>query len=150
MHWSTYTSKEPLVVVKKWFMNVRIYDDNGHETRIQEAPHSNPSTLPLPDGTYCFRLFSAAEAIIQVKLGGGDEEKLVLRSEPLDHSEVYYIQEMVQVLNVNQLQERYPPEQVGALINRMELDETKVCMVLPGHIFMPIVEEVNFLSKKDA
>jgi hypothetical protein len=150
VNWSTYVSKEPVVVVKKWFVNLRIYVEGGHETRIQEAPHSNPETLPLPEGTYSFRLFSAAEAIIVVKLESGNEEDLVLRSEPLDQSDVYFIKEEVQFCTVDQLKVSYPPEQVGALINRMELDETNVCMILPGDIFMPVVEDVNLLTKKEA
>jgi len=129
-------------------MNARIYDSSKgeHEATLLEVSSGDPSQVSIPEGCYSFLITSLAEATVEIDHGFGNVDRLVLRSQPLTQSSVFFVKERVQILGVEELQRRYSKEEIGPLLDRMELMETKVCMVLPGNVFMPITAEVNLLE----
>lgn len=151
MTWTTFVPREPTVIQRKWYMNVRAYvqDDHGgwgHEAGNVEVPHGNAQTIPIPDGVYSFRIFSVAETSVTVEDDAQTTEELVLRSDPLEQGPVYFVKERVKVLSLIELEKSYPPDDVGDLIVTMKAQSSKVCLELPGKIFMPVVSEVHFVE----
>ena len=144
MTWTRFIPGKPPLIEKVWYMNTRSFVDGGHDSAQFEVETGDVSKVEIPEDCYSFRLFVVAKTEIEIPSSNG--EKLLLRSDPLFTSPVYFIRERVSVMSCAELRETFSEEEIGALVNRMELLNIPVCMVLPGNVFMPITDDVNFLE----
>jgi hypothetical protein len=127
-------------------MNTRAFIDGEHEAKNIEAPHGDPEKVPIPEGVYSFRLFTIAETTIEVDPSQFGVAKLTLRSDPFDQGPVFFVKDRVKVLSIDNLEGHYTEDEIGSLIATMKLQNTKVCLELPGKIFMPVVDTINFVE----